>query len=651
MGNLYKKIVNLLLISAFLFCLLLPAFSACNKTKTMADAAYGENETLQIAVLSDTHYTSPTLMDENSVESFPEKFYDTKSFVASRAIIKSTIDQIVESGVKYILISGDLCDRHDIVSHTEFAEVLRATEKKGVQVFVAPGNHDVSNESQYEGHSYLDTSTTPVRVPDFYNPVLGEPRDEGTTIEGQFKDIYSEFGYDESLEEKGLNYTADLGDNHRLIVLDNCSVDLELATIDWAEEQAKAAVAAGRTPILMMHKPIDNMFGAILNLTDSATTARGKQLMNRLSDAGVKFALTGHNHANNIVELKKMDEDGNEVVAMLDIMTSSLIHTDHSYRVLRFSENYVVGRVLGLEEVNSDYLPEYMSKDEREKIDDDLKKYSYNFLEDYITQIISSASIKTALAEVMYGEGVVAPVEFDTFVEDAIVGFATMPFYGEKNSVEALYKKYGATLPESDFESLVDLVAATLAQIFEGEEDRERNASLTEMIGASIKGLIVSAIDKGFFGLSKDFETVNKTILDATCTRLLTKGEFELLESKILHNLLQLPIIEKVNELLGGLISIPNQAGTQDAFGNVISLLTVVEVLIDMKVEPYFESRTVKDEHTEEERKIYSGVFFSDKCLKEQLFEGFEKGLIHDSDVADRNFVLDVRTFANEKLS
>ena len=650
-----KKVISYILIFA-LICAFLPAISACNKSTTMRDSAFDEEARLEVAVLADTHYTSPTLFDDESVENFPSKFSDTKTFAVSRAIIKSTIDQIIANGTKYILIAGDLCDRHDLVSHTELAAIFTEVEKTGVKIFVAPGNHDVTGEEGYEGKQFLKSSAEPVRVADFYNPIVGEPRPEGVTIASQFRNIYNNFGYSEAINVNGLNYVADLNEKYQLIVIDNCSVDLELNTIEWAKQQVENAISAGKTPIAMMHKPIDNMFGdagSMLKFMGNATSARAKTLMNQLSDAGLKFVLSGHNHANNIAELKSEDEEGNEVLAMFDIMTSSLIHGDNSYKVLRFSDNYVVGKTLKLERVNESYLPSYLATEERNAVVSNLENYSYEHLKKFIADTVSSDSIKTFLSDALYGKGVTAPAKFDTFVT-ALVDFITKPFYksvGGSNSVEALYEKYGATLPSSNYYNVSDLVASAMKQFFVGEESPQRNESLLQMIDATIKGMIVCAIDNGFFTLSDNFETVSTEVLNATCARLLVKGEFELLNSRILHNLLQLPIIGELNEMLGGLIAIPTVADTAESLGEVVGLLEVAGTLLNMELVPYFESETVADVNAVNgERKIYSGVFFSDNCLFEQLFGGMVKGLVDDSDVPDRNFVMDLRNYSYEKL-
>ena len=633
-------------------CLISPTLTACNNQTTMYDNARAEESKLDVALLSDLHYVSPTLIESPSVESFAEKSNDLKTFAISSAIIQTALDNIVESGVKYIFISGDLSDSHALINHTELADLYSQVESKGIQVFVAPGNHDVAEENGYEGWRYTSIGTE--RVDDFYNQCVDNETGDDITIKSQFKEIYNDFGYSEAIEVNGLNYVANVGENYRLIVLDNCSSDLTTDIVNWAETQVKDAILADKTPLMMMHKPIDNIFdglATVMNLVtgDSGklTTAQPTLLTNKLAKAGLKFVFTGHNHANNICTLKTTDE----TETIYDIMTASLTQVDNSYRQLRFSENYFVGKIQTIFDVNEEYLPEYLNATEKEDILQGLKLYSYDQMENFLENILvtNNDTIKNFISEAILGEGVEPPEGFDAFVQSGILDLATMPFYRSKGgdaSIEALYEKYGATLPESDYENVLQLVAAAMNQVFMGGESKEGSESIISMFDATIKAIIVNVIDKGLFTFSDKFLTIPEEEMYTVCSNLLQKGEFELLNSRILNNILQLPVMTELNNLIA---VFPSYVVSAEEFANFISTLEIAGILFNMELEPYFQSTVETIDG--EEVKTYTGLFYSDKCLEEQFFDGAVKNLVDDGDIPDRYFAIDLRTFEYQKIN
>lgn len=638
--NKTRRLFNFAVAALIILVLLLPAMVSCNKDNSMTDLAYGENALLEAAVMADLHYVSPTLIDSTDNECFSEKKADPKLFAASSAIIKSAIDDVIESGVKYLFIAGDLCDTHALASHNELSEIFKQAKEQGLQIFVAPGNHDVAPEG-YLGYKY--TSSGLVRVPDFHDS--GEK-----TISQQFKEIYFDFGYKQAVNVEGLSYAADVGEKHRLIVIDNCSEDLTQSTINWAKQQVEYAISANKVPIAMMHKPIDNMFkdlSIFMNLITgggNATTENAQLLKSTLMDAGCKFVLSGHNHANNIAKLTNSDE----TKILYDIMTNSLVQSDNSYRRLRFSENFVVGTVEELKTVNSTYFPDCMTETEKSNIVLSLKDASETHLKNFLRLKIEQNrdAIKTAFSNAIYGEGVTPDSKFEPFMEKAVFGFLNMPFYKDlgENSMEALYEKHGAELPQSDFTDIFDLLAKGMTYIFSGKS--ENISEMTDMIGATIKALIASVIDEGLFELSDVFYKVDRSILKATVDNLLKKGEFEVFNSYIAHNLLQLPIISKIRKDFGALAGfLPERIYNAQEFSDFIENLELAGEIFKMQFAKYFENTTDGSDNT-----IYTGKFYSDKCLKEQIFENLAKNFVSDPDVPNRNFVLEKNTGNFEKL-
>jgi 3',5'-cyclic AMP phosphodiesterase CpdA len=636
----FKRTIALA-VSLIFIILSLFALFGCNKSLTMLDTAYAEDGLLDVAVLADLHYVSPTLIENTSVECFRGKKTDAKTLAVSASIVKEAIDKVVQSGVKFAFVAGDLCDNHALVSHTELAAIFADAESRGVQIYVAPGNHDVAPTEGYEGYRY--TSDGLVRVPDFYQPTLGQ--DATQTIAQQFKTIYNQFGYSQAVAQNGLNYAVDVGEKYRLIVVDNCSAELSEQNAIWAKQQVEQAISQDKTPIAMMHKPIDNIFGdvaPIVNLFSdtfsNSVTARANFLKNTLSAAGLKFVLTGHNHANSVAKLKGADGTS----TLFDIMTQSLSQVGNSYRRLRFSQNYVVSTMEKLNGIKAEYLPAYLTVDERAEIAD-LDAFSKKQLNVFLEEKISGVgSLTEQISELFYGEEQPDP-QFENLIGD-LTDFLAAPFVSASDdSVSALYQKYGASLPQgaAEFSSITDLVARTMEYILTGERDEQKSRLIADMLGASVKGVIVFLIDKGLFSMSDRFLTPAQSVLDETCQRLLRYGEFELLNSGIVHNLLQLPFVDELKSKLSILENlIPAHIYNEDDFSKAVDAVEIAGALWNMEFAKYFEIQGTG----ESGNTLYSGLFYSDLCLREQVFENIAAGML-SGEIPARSFVMNLNSY------
>lgn len=280
------------------FCLaLIASFSGC---KQEGDTYEVVDESVKIAAISDTHlYDAAALGSDASEGSALAKYLasDRKMLVQSEAILDSALSSIKSSGVKYLLISGDLTKDGEKVNHELLAKKLAEVEKTGISVFVINGNHDISNANAVKFNGTETQKTETVDTSDF-------------------KNIYKDFGYLEAVavDPDSLSYAVNIGENYRLIAIDSCKYNNDKENpsqettgkvteerMAWVKTQIEQAVQAGKIPVGMMHH------GLVEHIPDVQSTIFSEYLEDNykttretLSKAGMNLVLTGHFHSQDI---------------------------------------------------------------------------------------------------------------------------------------------------------------------------------------------------------------------------------------------------------------------------------------------------------------------------------------------------------------
>jgi hypothetical protein len=158
----------------------------------------------KFAVISDTHYYDPSLGTSGSAY---QKYIGTerKLIADSAEIVDFSIDRIASSGVKFVLVTGDLSKDGELVDHQRMAAYLSRLRKNGIKVYVIPGNHDINNPRSFR-----------------YNGGKAE-RVANITAE-QFAKIYNDFGYGDAVmrDQSSLSYVAEPQKGLWIVALDSC---------------------------------------------------------------------------------------------------------------------------------------------------------------------------------------------------------------------------------------------------------------------------------------------------------------------------------------------------------------------------------------------------------------------------------------------
>lgn len=307
-------------------------------------------QSLKIAVISDTHYLSSKLTQQgvalNEYETTTGRNINDLHLVLDQVIAKLKTYQ-----PDLLLIPGDITNHGERDSHIDFVEVLKPLADNGTRIFVIPGNHDVNipNSKMYVGNIPATTSN-----------VLAE----------EFTQIYAPYGYATPLKRdtSSLSYLAEINDSIWLLAIDsNRHPEYKTSsisagrilpeTLQWSLEILREAKKKDILVIGMMHhglvehRPYQSVFLPDYLIDNWKSNAQ------LLADNGLKIIFTGHFHSNDVTLLTS--PSGNTIY---DIETGSLAGYPFPFRLMTLSDNVLkietklVESILGKPCIQKKYL-------------------------------------------------------------------------------------------------------------------------------------------------------------------------------------------------------------------------------------------------------------------------------------------------------
>ena len=309
-----KSVLALLLCAA----LLLPISSTTAAAKSPAK--------LRIALLSDIHFFPPELAGGYNA-AFKENNIIGQPVEQVPGILRSALAAIKARNerekIDYLLLTGDLTNTGEYLSHVRLAEILMAFEQEtGISVAVVPGNHDIDYGSR--------EFTTGVR------------RDIRKTFPKDFPGIYATLGYDlpglarfkpkGDVQEGELSYAVDLGSNYRLIAIDTWRRRVSPELREWVVKQCRAAVKAGKIVIGMGHHNLNEQFQGQMTVMQNEGLENMRELSEEFAGAGMHFYFSGHLHMS---EISPWTSDSGEM--LYDIIVPGLWDFPGDYRVVDFA--------------------------------------------------------------------------------------------------------------------------------------------------------------------------------------------------------------------------------------------------------------------------------------------------------------------------
>ena len=466
-----KKLLGIILT----VCLVLSACSVC--------FAQGAEAPLTFALASDLHYNPPgeelVRLSDDPVYWYANRraaMEDESGFIIDEFLNQCAADEAIQ----YVLISGDLADdgRFYQEDHEAVAAKLRAFEETtGKDVFVINGNHDAA--------------------------------DDCATTYDDFKRIYAEFGYDKALETVAddCSYTADLGENYRLIALDSNNPKKSIedgmtaAKVSWVKRQAEQAKADGRYPILMMHHnlldhlPLQRLLSHDFIVRFHYTTAA------LFADWGIRLVMTGHEHCSDAAVYTS--PAGNVIH---DLATTSLTMYPLQYRVLSLTEEEIRYEARTVDAIDLDALTAAVkgyTEEQLSLMNAGLNDYAKGFLKQGVKYRLelSLSMEKMGIKETdLYYDLVKTAV-------DGLTGLMNMPLYGE-NGAAALAKAYNIALPETDYKTGWDLATELVSHHYAGGEaftvDSDEVTLLLRLAAVLLRSDLAGVSDQVFLKAAND---------------------------------------------------------------------------------------------------------------------------------------------------
>lgn len=250
-----------------------------------------------IWIVTDLHYLSQDLFDDGEAFSYIEKTAAGKDLRYGKERMEALQRQIEQEKPKLLLVSGDLSLNGEKQSMVELADAFAAIEKLGTEVLVIPGNHDIASG--------------------WARAFKGDQQEVVEQVSAaEFAELFASFGYQQasSRDKESLSYLAKPFTNLWFLMLDsNIYADgvgqgapttngrLKKKTLNWIENELKAAKAAGVRVIPVIHHNV---------LDQNKRHSKGFTLDNAVDVKvlferyGIAFGFSGHTHAQNIRQEK-----------------------------------------------------------------------------------------------------------------------------------------------------------------------------------------------------------------------------------------------------------------------------------------------------------------------------------------------------------
>lgn len=295
-------------------------------------ASIKPSQPLRIGIITDIHYLSEQLMDGGSALD--------KYMQSSGRMIKYTpyvLDSVLyhykegckedDTNIDILLVCGDITKDGEKQSHLDFVEKLKPLQKKGVHIFVVPGNHDINMPNAV---GYKEDKTYKV---DNVSPK-------------EFEKIYSNCGYYQAFKRDtaSLSYAAVISKSSEsetwLLAIDAARYNeytthsisrgrILSQTEKWIVNLLAEAKEKNAQVIGMMHWGLVEHFPMQSTLMKEYLIDDWQRLAKLFADNGMIAIFTGHSHANDITRF--LSPSGTQIY---DIETGALTSYPFSYRVV-----------------------------------------------------------------------------------------------------------------------------------------------------------------------------------------------------------------------------------------------------------------------------------------------------------------------------
>jgi len=250
---------------------------------------------VSFAVLSDIHTFDPSIHSPKS-EFLQKRLHGSKLFSDSIPLLDFAIDNILASGVSFVIVPGDLTKDGELTNHQITAEKFKRLTDAGIAVFVTPGNHDINNAK-----AVRFTENGSKQIP-------------GVSAD-KFAQVYKNFGFSSviSRDANSLSYAAEPVEGLWLLSLDSCrhsesknrsspyaSGRFKGKTINWINKVLSDAHKNKKAVIVMMHHGVVEHFRGQGKSAPSYIIADFNNVGRLFASWNVRVVFSGHSHTQDI---------------------------------------------------------------------------------------------------------------------------------------------------------------------------------------------------------------------------------------------------------------------------------------------------------------------------------------------------------------
>ena len=312
-------------------------------------------QSLKIAVISDTHYLSPKLASTGTALQNFESATGRKTKELHQ-VLSQVFSNLQTYQPDILLITGDITNNGERDSHTDFAGILKPLAKNGTRIFVVPGNHDVNVPN---AKAFIDDKPTPT----------------SNISAKEFEQIYDPYGYGKATkrDSASLSYLAELNDSTWLLGIDSNRYKehttttisggrIHPETMQWALEVLQEAKSKSILVIGMMHHGLVEHMPYQATFMPNYLIEDWQNNAEILADNGLQIMFTGHFHSNDITLLTT--PKGNTIY---DIETGSLAGYPFPYRLMTLQNKRLTIKSFFIDSIpsNPNLQEEYRLKTEK----------------------------------------------------------------------------------------------------------------------------------------------------------------------------------------------------------------------------------------------------------------------------------------------
>lgn len=283
-------------------------FTSCNHV-TYNTVDYGEDSgrpeknEKTIWVLSDIHVMAPELF--HGTGKAEEVSQSSKLLQYSAEILDKVVSSALSTKPDLVLLTGDLTENGDMVSHKQVVSKLSQLCSAGIKVAVIPGNHDIDNTAD-------------------------------PTSSQQFAELYKNFGYNQAYarDKTSLSYVCEPFDGLVLLCIDTASGSINESTLTWLLDQADKARAKDKQVVALQHHNIAEHYDRQSSMQRRYILKNYKEVSQKMMQHGIHMVFTGHTHVNDITQYRT-DAD-----SLVDVETGSLLAYPNAWRTIKVNEDF-----------------------------------------------------------------------------------------------------------------------------------------------------------------------------------------------------------------------------------------------------------------------------------------------------------------------